>query len=44
MIAGRKWGQAASYNITVNTSEWDIKELTPAVAAFARRWFEHNAL
>ncbi len=44
MIAGRKWGQAASYNITVNTSDWDIKELTPAVAAFARRWFEHNAL
>ena len=42
MITGRKWGQADSYHITVNTSSWTIKEIAPAVAAFARRWFEHS--
>lgn len=42
MIAGRKWGQGDSYHLTVNTSAWTIRELTPAVAAFARRWFERD--
>lgn len=42
MITGRRWGQAGSYHITVNTSAWTIKEIAPAVAAFARRWFEHK--
>lgn len=41
MITGRKWGQGSGYHLTVNTSEWTIKEIAPAVAAFARRWFEH---
>lgn len=42
MITGQKWGQAANYHITVNTTGWPIKEIAPAVAAYARRWFEHN--
>ena len=42
MITGHKWGQADSYHITVNTSNWTIKEIAPAVAAYARRWFEHS--
>lgn len=42
MIAGRKWGQGDSYHLTVNTSAWTIRELTPAVAAFARRWFDRD--
>lgn len=42
MITGRKWGQADNYHITVNTSSWSLKEIAPAVAAFARRWFEHS--
>jgi len=41
MITGHKWGQADSYHITVNTSAWSVKEIAPAVAAYARRWFEH---
>ena len=42
MITGKKWGQGSSYHITVNTSSWTIKEIAPAVAAFARRWYEHE--
>ena len=42
MIAGKKWGQGDSYHLTVNTSAWTIKEITPAVAAFARRWFDRE--
>jgi len=42
MIAGSKWGQAGSYHLTVNTSSWSIKELAPAVAEFAKRWFERG--
>ena len=44
MIAGRKWGQGNSYHLTVNTSSWQIKDLTPAVAEFANRWFERAAV
>ncbi|MBD5133081.1 MAG: cytidylate kinase-like family protein [Clostridiales bacterium] len=39
MISDSRWGQGGSYHMTVNTSSWDIKELTGAVADFARRWF-----
>lgn len=51
MITGAKWGQSNQYQLTVNTSDWEIKELTPAVADFALRWFDktnvggsHNVL
>lgn len=40
MISDSKWGQGGSYNMTINTTGWDLKELTAAVADFARRWFE----
>ena len=39
MISDSKWGLGSSYHLTINTSGWCIKELTPAVAEFARRWF-----
>ena len=40
MISDSKWGLGSSYQLTVNTSGWSIKELSPAVADFIRRWFE----
>lgn len=40
IISGIKWGARENYHLTVNTTGWEIKELTPAVAEFARRWFE----
>lgn len=43
MISDSKWGQGNSYHMTVNTSGWEIKKLTGAVADFVRRWFEREA-
>ena len=40
MISDSRWGLGSSYHMTVNTSGWSVKKLTPAVADFARRWFE----
>ncbi len=42
MISDSRWGQGSSYCMTVNTSGWDLKELTPAVAEFINRWFERR--
>lgn len=40
IISGIKWGARENYHLTVNTTGWEIKELTSAVAGFAQRWFE----
>lgn len=42
LIAGSKWGDRNSYHLTINTTDWTIKELTPAVANFAIHWFGRN--
>ena len=39
VIGGLPWGQREAYHLTVNTTDWEIKELVPAVAEFAKRWF-----
>lgn len=39
IMSGSAWGQRDAYHITVNTTDWEIKELVPAVADFAARWF-----
>lgn len=39
VIGGSVWGQREAYHLTVNTTGWEIKELVPAVADFAARWF-----
>lgn len=39
IITGSRWGERGSYHLTVNTTGWEIKELTPAVVEFAVRWF-----
>ena len=43
IIGGPAWGQRDAYHLTVNTTDWDIKELVPAVADFAARWFGRKA-
>ena len=40
ILSSSVWGQRDAYHLIVNTTGWDIKELAPAVAAFAVRWFE----
>lgn len=39
LIGGPTWGRRDAYHLTVNTTGWEIKELVPAVADFAARWF-----
>lgn len=39
ILTGSPWGQREAYHLTVNTTEWNIKELVPAVATFANGWF-----
>ena len=40
ILSSSAWGQRDAYHLIVNTTGWDIKELAPAVAAFAVRWFD----
>ena len=42
-LTGSEWGQCKSYHLTVNTGDWDMKELAKAVAAFAESWFSSKA-
>lgn len=39
LVTGERWGSPGSYHLTVNTSDWSIKELTPVIAEAARRFF-----
>lgn len=36
IMTGSAWGQRDAYHLTVNTTDWEIKELVPAVAYFAK--------
>lgn len=35
IMSNTKWGQKDAYHIVVNTTDFEIKELVPAVAEFA---------
>lgn len=39
ILSGSSWGQRDAYHVTINTSDWNIKEIAPAVAELANRWF-----
>lgn len=43
IIGGPEWGDRLGYELTVNTTGWDIRDLAPAVAEYAARWFGRNA-
>ncbi|MBQ9747663.1 MAG: cytidylate kinase-like family protein [Clostridia bacterium] len=38
-----KWGDRASYDLVVNTTGWEMRELAPAVADFATRYFARKS-
>ncbi len=42
IMSGSAWGQRDAYHLTINTTDWEIKELVPAVADFAKRWFNRR--
>lgn len=39
LISGSDWGSRDAYHLTVNTTEWNIKDLVAPVADFAMAWF-----
>jgi len=39
ILSGTEWGRRDAYHLTVNTTQWPIEALAPAVAAFAEKWF-----
>lgn len=39
IITGLRWGERHNYHLTLNTTDWSIKELAPAAAGFAESWF-----
>lgn len=39
IMSGSEWGQIDKYNLIINTTDWNIKELSLAVAEFANHWF-----
>ena len=43
ILSDTDWGQRDAYHLTINTSDWNIKDLAPAVAAFASSWFGRDS-
>lgn len=39
MISHSRWGYRGTYHFIVNTTDWSIKQLAPAVAQLAENWF-----
>lgn len=39
ILSGSEWGKRNAYHLTINTTDWNIKDIAPAVAEFAIRWF-----
>lgn len=42
IMADSAWGDCHSFKMTVNTTDWDIKQLACAIAPFAMSWFEKD--
>ena len=42
LISVTIWGKSNAYHMTVNTSNWEIKELVPAVADFINKYYERK--
>ena len=40
ILTGKAHGDGSAFDLTVNTTGWDIKRLTGALADFALQWFE----
>lgn len=43
IISEKGWGVAGSYHLVVNTTDWEIKELTPVVAEFVTCYFARRS-
>ncbi len=39
LLCSYRWGDPAAYDMTINTTYWDMKTLAPAAADFVMHWF-----
>lgn len=39
ILTDAKWGECSNYHLTINTSGWEIKELTPIISTLAELYF-----
>lgn len=39
ILSGFEWGRREAYHVTINTTDWNIEDLVPAVVNFAESWF-----
>ena len=39
LLTEAKWGECSNYHLTINTSGWAIKELTPIISTLAELYF-----
>lgn len=39
IVSASPWGDKSAYHLIINTTDWTMKELTPAVAEFAKCFF-----
>lgn len=42
VLSGQSWGERKDYHLTVNTTNWQIKELAASTARFADDWFKRE--
>lgn len=42
ILSGSEWGRREAYHVTINTTDWNIEDLVPAVANFAECWFRRK--
>lgn len=40
LICDNKWGDKKDYNLIINTTGWDLKELSICLSTVIRKWFE----
>lgn len=42
IVSDIKWGDRKAYHLIVNTTDWNIKELAPVVADYAKAWIDRT--
>lgn len=42
LLSLSRWGEKTNYDLCVNTSNADIKEITPMIAEYAKLWFKNH--
>ena len=42
ILTGKTAGDGSAFDLTINATHWEIKQLAEATAEFSRRWFERN--